>query len=120
METLIDFTDNALNFMKKSIAEENCLGIRINVVPGGCQGMTYELDFVKEIDPSDLAIQKDGVNIYIASEAVVFISGMTMDYVSSPMGGSVVFSNPNAKSCCGCGKSFCIDANETCGGGCCF
>jgi iron-sulfur cluster assembly protein len=121
MENLIDITDNAIAFMKESIAKENCLGIRVNVIPGGCQGMTYELDFVKEINPSDLLLPKDGVNIYIASEAVVFISGATMDYVSGPMGGSIVFDNPNASSCCGCGKSFGMgEETSGCGGGCCF
>ncbi|MDR0968050.1 MAG: iron-sulfur cluster assembly accessory protein [Holosporaceae bacterium] len=119
MEKLIEITDNALDFMKKAIAEQNCLGIRVNVIPGGCRGMAYELNFVNEADQSDLLVEKDGVNLYVAADAVVFISGMTMDYVASPMGGSVIFSNPNATSCCGCGKSFNVEGAEACGGCCC-
>jgi iron-sulfur cluster assembly protein len=113
MEELINFTDNAINFMEKSVAQEKCLGIRINIVSGGCQGLTYELNFVREIDSSDLVLQTNGINVYIASQAVIFVSGMTMDYVSSPMGGSIVFENPNAKSRCGCGKSFCTVEDTT-------
>ena len=48
MQKIINFTESALDFLKKSIEEEKCLGMRINVVSGGCSGMTYELSFVKE------------------------------------------------------------------------
>ncbi|MDR1983016.1 MAG: iron-sulfur cluster assembly accessory protein [Holosporaceae bacterium] len=117
---IINITANALDFIKKAVAHEKCLGVRINIVPGGCQGAVYELNFVKEIDPSDLLIQEDGVDIYIASQAVIFVSDMTMDYVTGPMGGSIVFENPNAKAKCGCGKSFCFSESDTsCNTGCC-
>jgi iron-sulfur cluster assembly accessory protein len=119
-EKLINVTDKALDFIKTSIAQEQCLGIRVNIVSGGCQGATYELNFVKEIDPSDLIIKEGGVDIYVASKAVIFVSGMTMDYVSGPMGGSIVFENPNAKSQCRCGKSFCfLESDAPSGRGCC-
>jgi iron-sulfur cluster assembly protein len=119
MENFINVTDRAINFMKESVGKEDSLGIRINVGLGGCQGMSYELSFVKEIDPSDLVVQKDGVDIYVAPQAVPFISGINIDYVNNPMGGSLVFENPNAKSCCGCGKSFCTDDSDSqCGGSC--
>jgi iron-sulfur cluster assembly accessory protein len=106
MEKLIDITEKALNFIRESVKEEKCAGFRVNVIPGGCRGMIYELSFVREIDSTDLVIQEGDVDIYIAAEAVVFISGMTMDYTSGPMGKNLVFENPNAKLQCGCGKSF--------------
>jgi iron-sulfur cluster assembly protein len=118
MDNLLILTESALDFIKKSVAEEKCDGVRVDVVPGGCCGMTYKLDFVEEADPSDLLLEENGVKIYVASKAVMFVSGMTMDYVKTPMGGSVVFENPNAKSRCGCGKSFCPDDSNACGGAC--
>ncbi|MDR0631865.1 MAG: iron-sulfur cluster assembly accessory protein [Holosporaceae bacterium] len=119
MEKFINITDKAINFLRESVEKENGLGIRINVAPGGCQGMSYELSFVKEIDPSDLVIQKGGVDIYVVPQAVPFISGINIDYVTNPMGGNLVFGNPNAKSCCGCGQSFCTDDTDSrCGGSC--
>ncbi|MDR2158136.1 MAG: iron-sulfur cluster assembly accessory protein [Holosporaceae bacterium] len=120
-EKFINITDGALDFIRKAVAQENCLGIRVDVVPGGCQGTAYEISFVKEIDPSDLVMQEGGVDVYIASKAAIFVAGMNMDYVSGPMGGSIVFENPNAKSKCGCGKSFCFDdSGNSCGEGRCF
>lgn len=119
MEQLVTFTDAALGFLKESIDAEKCLGVRLDIASGGCQGMTYELQFINEEDKSDLLMEIDEVKIFIASKAVVFVSGMTVDYVKTPMGGGLVFENPNAKSRCGCGKSFCVDENGSkCGGRC--
>ncbi|MDR0556024.1 MAG: iron-sulfur cluster assembly accessory protein [Holosporaceae bacterium] len=128
-EKLINITEAAIDFLKKSVEKENCHGVRLNVVPGGCQGLTYEVDFVKEKeeveDSGDILVQERGINIYIAARAAIFIAGMTMDYVTGPMGGNLVFNNPNAQSCCGCGKSFCSTNEGTgddreCGSCCCF
>ena len=120
MENFINITEAALNFIRESIVENECLGIRINIQSGGCRGMTYGIDFVREANQADLLMKYEGVNIYIASKAAVFVQNMTMDYVKNPMGGSIVFENPNAKLKCGCGKSFCIDdSGESCDVGCC-
>ncbi|MDR1375267.1 MAG: iron-sulfur cluster assembly accessory protein [Holosporaceae bacterium] len=120
MEKLLTLTQNALDFMKKSLDENGSAGIRVDVVPGGCSGMTYQLDFVKCINPSDVLIEEGGVKIYVASRAVMLVSGMIVDYVKSPMGGNVVFENPNARTKCGCGKSFRMeDPQAACAGKCC-
>jgi iron-sulfur cluster assembly accessory protein len=113
MERFIYFTDRAKDFIKKSMEGEDCLGVRVDVVSGGCHGLTYELSFVKEINPCVIILKEGDMNVYIASGAVAIVSGMTIDYVCSPMGGSIVFVNPNAKSKCGCGKSFCMESVNT-------
>ncbi|MDR2781915.1 MAG: iron-sulfur cluster assembly accessory protein [Holosporaceae bacterium] len=119
MEKIINVTDDAINFIKKAVEEEEgSIGLRVSIASGGCQGMVYQLALVKESDPSDLVVQENGVNVYIESEAVIFISGMTMDYVKTPLSCGLVFENPNAKSKCGCGKSFCTDERSNCRGTC--
>jgi iron-sulfur cluster assembly accessory protein len=119
MEKVVNITEKALNFIKRSVEEEKSLGFRIDIVPGGCQGTVYELSFVREVDHSDLVMQEDGVDIYIAAQAVIFVTGMTMDYVSNPMGSNLVFENPNARFKCECGKSFRTDdENSFCSGVC--
>lgn len=119
MQKIINFTENALKFLKQSISEEKCLGMRIEIVSGGCSGMTYELNFVNEKKDEDLLVEEDGIKIFVAPKAVMFIAGMTLDYVKSPMGGNLIFQNPNAKSKCSCGKSFSVDASPCCSGNCC-
>lgn len=116
---MITVTQNAIDYLSECIANENALGVRIYVASGGCKGMTYAIDFVKELNPADVVVDGYPVKLYVASKAVIFLSGMTMDYVKTPMGSSVVFENPNAKSKCGCGKSFCSYdddvSDKTCG-----
>ena len=113
MEKILNFSESALNFLRNSVnSENNCRGIRIDVVTGGCQGMTYSMDFVKEVNPSDLKIEEEGFDVYLAPRAVLFIQGMDVDYEKSAMGGSIIFKNPNAKSTCSCGKSFCTENSD--------
>ena len=121
MNNIITLTNDALNFIKNSVtAEDGCLGVRVNIAVGGCQGMAYEMTFVNEVNPSDILIQKDDIKIYIASRAVIFVSGMQVDYVKNAMGGNIVFENPNAKSKCGCGKSFSTnEQDKKCANKCC-
>jgi iron-sulfur cluster assembly protein len=118
--SLIEVTVAALDFMRSSISVRKCIGMRIDVKSGGCRGMTYELEFVDEANPSDIVQQKDGVTLYISSRAVIFIANMIMDYQTTPMGGSIIFENPNARLKCGCGKSFCVDeSGNACSSTCC-
>jgi len=117
MVDFVTITPEAVEFFKKSLGNNN--GVRIDIVSGGCQGMTYKVDFVSETNPADVCVEKDGVKFYFASKSVLFVAGMTMDYKVTPMGGNVVFENPNAKSKCSCGKSFCIDGNGSCNSGSC-
>jgi iron-sulfur cluster assembly accessory protein len=39
-------------------------------------------------------------------ESLLFLFGMQLDYSDALIGGGFSFSNPNASSTCGCGKSF--------------
>ena len=109
MKKIIDVTPAAVAYIKSAVSEGEYLGMRIDVQPGGCVGTTYKLDFVTDINPSDVIAEEDGIKIYISSKAVIFVENMKIDYVKNAMGGSIVFENPNAKMNCSCGKSFCVD-----------
>ncbi|MDR3179525.1 MAG: iron-sulfur cluster assembly accessory protein [Holosporaceae bacterium] len=112
MEKIINITESALNFFKKSVSDEECLGIRIDVASGGCQGMSYSIDFVTQIDDADIFMAEEDLNVYIAPRATIFVAGMTVDYAKNAMGGSVIFENPNAYQTCSCGRSFHAEGAE--------
>ncbi|GHT90419.1 hypothetical protein FACS1894122_00600 [Alphaproteobacteria bacterium] len=118
MEKIINITDFAKDFFKKSISDEECFGIRVDIASGGCHGMSYLIDFAKEVDSADVLMEDDGLNVYIAPKAMIFVAGMTVDYRKTAMGGSIIFENPNAKQTCSCGKSFQTDGSA-CTGSCC-
>lgn len=119
MEKVVKFSERALDFIRSSVQEEKCQGIRVDIIPGGCSGMTYKIDFVNEADSADLIVEEAGVKVFIAPKAVLFINGMTLDYLKTPMGGNLVFQNPNARSKCSCGKSFSVDSSPCKGDSCC-
>ncbi len=78
----------------------------IRVVPAGCSGLGYDLNLVKETKPNDHTWEQDGVRITTDALSSKYLLGTEVDYVSTVTGAGFKFSNPNAKSSCGCGTSF--------------
>jgi iron-sulfur cluster assembly protein len=78
----------------------------VRVTPSGCSGMGYDLNLVKEARPDDLTWEQDGVKIATDPLSTQYLGGTEVDYVSSLQGAGFKFTNPNAKSSCGCGTSF--------------
>jgi iron-sulfur cluster assembly accessory protein len=118
MNKLINITPAAINFLKSSIENEKCRGVRLDIKLGGCRGLTYGLEYVNETAAGDVLVKEDGVYVYVSSKAALFVGDMTIDYVTSPMGGNIVFENPNAKTICSCGKSFSVENGGVCNGVC--
>ena len=81
-------------------------GLRVTVMPGGCSGYTYGLDFADAANEDDLVLDVEGVKVFINEDIEPLISGAKLDFVESLQGAGFVLDNPNATSHCGCGKSF--------------
>ena len=89
----------------KNEGKENA-GLRVTVMPGGCAGYTYGLDFADAAEPEDITLEMEGLKIFINEDVEPLISGAKLDFVESLQGAGFVLDNPNAQSSCGCGKSF--------------
>lgn len=89
----------------KNEGKENA-GLRVTVMPGGCAGYTYGLDFADAAEPEDLVVEVEGLKIFINEDIEPLIAGAKLDFVESLNGAGFVLDNPNASSSCGCGKSF--------------
>lgn len=81
-------------------------GVRIGIRTKGCSGLSYTLEFADEKAPFDEEIKDEEFTVLIDPKAMMFILGTEMDYVEEQMHAGFVFSNPNEKGRCGCGKSF--------------
>jgi iron-sulfur cluster assembly protein len=105
---MINLTDSALNAVRSAIstAAEPVDGLRIMVEAGGCAGLKYNMGLVKEVDPDDTVIERDGVKVFVDMKSHEFLAGTTVDFVVALEGSGFTFDNPNAKGSCGCGKSF--------------
>lgn len=80
--------------------------LRVKVVPGGCSGMSYKLDFDQQMGQADKLFEEHGTKVVIDTKSLLYIAGMTLDFEGGLNGKGFVFSNPNASKTCGCGSSF--------------
>jgi iron-sulfur cluster assembly protein len=79
--------------------------IRVGVRGGGCTGFTYVFEWAEEPKPTDKEFSAHGVAIVVDPKSLVYLGGMTLDFVRGMMGHGFKFNNPNAKGSCGCGES---------------
>tara|TARA_B100000965_G_scaffold23276_1_gene17509 strand:- start:1767 stop:2102 length:336 start_codon:yes stop_codon:yes gene_type:complete len=105
---IISLSTNAANRIKEIMAnaEKNSIGVRVGVKSGGCAGMSYVMEYAKEINPNDEVIEDKGVKVFVDSGAIMYLLGTEMDYKKEQFSSSFVFKNPNESERCGCGESF--------------
>ena len=109
-ETLLEFSDSAVNKLKAIQAEEGKpdLMLRVSVYGGGCSGFQYTFSLDEEVNPADRSVEKDGVTLIIDQKSYQLLAGSEVDYREGLEGAMFVVNNPNATSTCGCGASFSI------------
>ena len=107
---ILVLTDRAAEEVRKFIAAEevptDTAGLRISVMPGGCSGFKYSLNIEEKALDDDVVLDLNGVRVLVDGFSMQYLSGVTVDYVSSMQGSGFTFSNPNATGGCGCGSSF--------------
>ena len=105
---MIHLTESAANAVRSAIAgaAEPMDGLRIMVEAGGCAGFKYVMGLVAEPTPGDLMVEDRGIRMFIEPNSLPSIQGTTIDFVVSLQGSGFSFNNPQARSSCGCGKSF--------------
>ena len=108
MNQIIKLSDNAAVRIREimSNAEKDSVGVRVSVKSGGCAGMSYVMEYTKEINPNDEVIEEKGVKVFVDSAAVMYLLGTEMDYKIEELSSTFVFNNPNETERCGCGESF--------------
>ena len=108
MKQVITLTDNAAIRIKEIMSkdESKSIGVRVGVKSGGCAGMSYIMEYAKEINPNDEVIEDKGVKVFVDPGAIMYLLGTEMDYKKEEFSSSFVFKNPNETERCGCGESF--------------
>ena len=106
---MITVTDTAAKRIKQTLAKRGKgVGIRIGVKTTGCSGLAYVLEYVdsyqEEVGVINFA-QQDFV-ILVDAKSLVYLNGLTMDWVRNGLNEGFDFVNPNERDRCGCGESF--------------
>ena len=101
-------TPGAAEKLAELMAKQNLAGhgLRVQVMPGGCAGFSYNLDVEKERRDGDYVTEQHGITIFVDKNSKQHLKGVNVDYVDGLHGSGFKIENPNATSTCGCGKSF--------------
>ena len=64
-EKIIKLSDKAVSRIKEimSQAKNSTIGVRVGVKSGGCAGMSYIMEYAKEVKPNEEVIEEKKVNI---------------------------------------------------------
>ncbi len=102
----IDITEQAkAELLKLNIGGDQFL--RIDIIPGGCSGMTYNAAIDTEMRESDATMYcDDDICIVADSGSAMFLDGLKIDYSSDLIKSGFRFISPNSVKSCGCGASF--------------
>jgi iron-sulfur cluster assembly protein len=107
---MIQLTDKAVSEIKRlKLAEQKpeSAYLRVQVIGGGCSGMSYKLGFDHEpTTTQDKVFEREDVKLVVDQKSYIYISGTELDFSDGLNGKGFVFNNPNAKRTCGCGSSF--------------
>jgi iron-sulfur cluster assembly protein len=108
---MLEITENAAKLIRKMTVKNGFPegGLRIGIKAGGCSGLSYTFAWEATPREGDLVFSgPEGSKVFIDPKSHRFLDGTTLDYDTSLVSKGFVFSNPHAKSTCGCGTSFSI------------
>ncbi|GAC55825.1 putative iron-sulfur cluster assembly protein IscA [Gordonia hirsuta DSM 44140 = NBRC 16056] len=101
-------TDSAASKAKALLDQEgrNDMSLRIEVQPGGCAGLRYQLYFDDRSLDGDIVDDFSGVKLTVDRMSAPYMKGAVIDFVDSIEKQGFTIDNPNASGSCACGDSF--------------
>jgi iron-sulfur cluster assembly protein len=106
---MITVTDTASKRIKQNLDKRGKgEGIRLGVKTTGCSGLAYTIEYVDKYEAEHGVTnfaQKDFV-VLVDAKSLVYLDGLTMDWVRNGLNEGFDFVNPNERDRCGCGQSF--------------
>ena len=82
------------------------LSLRVQVQPGGCSGLRYQLYFDDRSLDGDVVSDFGGVKVVTDRMSAPYLVGATVDFVDTIEKQGFTIDNPNATGSCACGESF--------------
>ena len=81
-EQVIKLSQNAAERIKEimSKAEDKTIGVRVGVKTGGCAGMSYVMEYAKDVKPNEEIVEDKEFKVLIDPKAIMYLLGTEMDY----------------------------------------
>jgi len=106
---MITVTDTAQRKIKQNLERRGRgVGIRLGVKTTGCSGLAYTIEYVDKYE-SEIGVTNfahDGFVVLVDAKSLIYLNGLTVDWVRNGLNEGFDFVNPNEKDRCGCGESF--------------
>ena len=104
----IALTDVAAAKVAALLAQEGAddLYLRVEVQPGGCSGLRYQLFFDNRELEGDIVRMFGEVKVIVGKLSDPYLMGATIDFVDTIEKQGFTIDNPNAGGSCACGDSF--------------
>ena len=101
-------TDGVALKVKNLLEQEgrDDLSLRVQVQPGGCSGLRYQLFFDDRSLDGDVVSDFGGVQVVTDRMSAPYLAGATVDFVDTIEKQGFTIDNPNAGGSCACGESF--------------
>jgi iron-sulfur cluster assembly protein len=82
--------------------------LRVSVESGGCSGLSYKMDFDKDLKPMDQEFEDKGIKVVTDLKSFLYLVNTTLEFSDGLNGKGFYFNNPNASRSCACGESFSV------------
>lgn len=108
---MITLTETAIKKIKENLTNRGRgVGIKIGVRTTGCSGLAYSLEYIDNMIGlgKENKIYHSDPAVVVDDKSIVYLRGMTVDYVKRGLNEGFEFINPNEAARCGCGESFTI------------
>nr|MBS0037872.1 iron-sulfur cluster assembly accessory protein [Saprospiraceae bacterium] len=80
--------------------------IRVEVLSGGCSGLTYNMTFDNQSREGDQVFEDKGEKVVTDLKSFLYLCNTTLEFSGGLNGKGFYFNNPNAARTCACGESF--------------
>lgn len=103
---MINITSTAKEKIEKALEERGLgIGILIGIKTSGCNGYAYYMEYADRILEQTEEFKFEKFSVIIKKEHLVYLDGITIDYVKKGLNEGFEYLNPKEVSRCGCGES---------------
>ena len=108
-KAVLTFCSKALPQLRKIAKQSNNNSVLVSVASGGCNGLAYRIEPLQgEVGKTDVVMHEQDVDVVVCGRSLLYLINSKVSWLEDNMGSRFDFTNPNARSRCGCGTTFSV------------